>query len=229
MARLLHSEVGVRARNLGLFGVLLILLVPGSAHAQSEFIKDKVKELIEKSGVYVSASTRTSIDDEVEMGRSYGIGYGTAGAKRTGWKFPFSFGGYSGDLQTIDGNLEFGRIKARQLMSGIGYQWVRGKMVYGAQLGVGYSFNSVTINPDAPAVFHSEPPIAVDVSDSYVLRPLVKAEYFFHHKASIRTQVSFTYTNPDVVVTTATGRFDEEWSPRHAQFSVALGVFPFRK
>ena len=32
-------------------------------------------------------------------------------------------------------------------MSGVGYQWVRGKMVYGAQLGLGYSFNKVTLDP----------------------------------------------------------------------------------
>jgi hypothetical protein len=218
----------VRRRYLGLIGALLFAFVPDSAQAQGDFIKDKVKELIEKSGIYISASTRTSIDDEVEMGRSYGIGYGTAGQKKTGIKYPFSFGGYSGDLQTIEGR-EFGRIKARQIMSGIGYQWVRGKMVYGVQLGIGYSFNSVTIAPDAPAVFSAVPPIAVDVSDSWVVRPLVKAEYFFIRQASVRTQLSFTYTNPDVVVTTATSRFDDEWSPRHLQFSVALGVFPFRK
>jgi hypothetical protein len=218
----------VRRRHLCLIGALLFAFVPGSAHAQGDFIKDKIKELIEKSGIYISASTRTSIDDEVEMGRSYGIGYGTAGEKKTGIKYPFSFGGYSGDLQTVEGR-EFGRIKARQIMSGIGYQWVRGKMVYGVQLGIGYSFNTVTIAPDAPAVFSAVPPVAVDVSDSWVLRPLVKAEYFFMRKASVRTQLSFTYTNPDVVVTTATSRFADEWSPRHLQFSVALGVFPFRK
>ena len=32
-------------------------------------------------------------------------------------------------------------------MSGIGYQWVHGKMIYGAQLGVGYSFNKVDAEP----------------------------------------------------------------------------------
>lgn len=218
----------MRRRNLGLIGALLLVLVPGSAQAQGDFIKDKVKELIEKSGVYVSGSTRTSIDDEVDMGRTYGIGYGTAGEKKTGIKFPFSFGGYSGDLQTSEGR-EFGRIKARQIMSGIGYQWVRGKMVYGVQLGVGYSFNTVTITADAPVVFSAEPPLGVDVSNSWVVRPLVKAEYFLHHKVSVRTQFSYTYTDPNVVVTTATSRFTDEWRPQHAQFSVALGVFPFRK
>ena len=38
-------------------------------------------------------------------------------------------------------------------MSGIGYQWVRGKMIYGAQLGVGYSFNKVTLNAGASDAF----------------------------------------------------------------------------
>jgi hypothetical protein len=220
--------VGVRTRYLGLFGILIVLWMPSSAQAQGDFIKDKVKELIEKSGIYISGSTRTSIDDQVDMGRSLGIGYGTAGSKKTGWKYPFSFGGYRGDLQT-EGGLDFGRIRARQIMTGIGYQWVHGKMVYGVQLGVGYSFNQVTISPDAPVVFSTTPPVRVDVSNSWVVRPLVKAEYFVHPKLSVRTQLSYTYTDPNVVVTTATSRFTDEWRPTHMQLSVALGVFPFRK
>ncbi len=54
------------------------------------------------------------------MGRTLGVGYGIAGRQKTGWKIPFSFGGYSGDLETTGGN-EFGRFKATQIMSGIGY------------------------------------------------------------------------------------------------------------
>ena len=215
-------------RNLGLIGALLLALVPRPAEAQGDFIKDKLKALIEKSGVYVSASSRSSIDNDVQMGRSFGVGYGTAGSKRTGIKYPFSLSGYSGDLQTVDGN-DFGRFKARQILGGIGYQWVRGKLVYGGQVNVGYSFNDVTIDPTAPPVFSSQPPLAIDVSNSFVVRPQLKAEYFLHHKLSLRTQLSYTYTDPDVVVTTATGRFTDEWRPHHVQMSVAMGVFPFRK
>jgi len=215
-------------RNLGLIGALLIALLPRPAEAQGDFVKDKLKALIEKSGVYVSASSRSSIDNDVRMGRTFGVGYGTAGSKRTGIKYPFSFSGYSGDLETIDGN-DFGRFKARQILGGVGYQWVQGKMVYGAQLNVGYSFNKVTIDPAAPAVFSSLSPVSIDVSNSFVLRPQLKAEYFLHRKLSLRTQLSYTYTNPDVVVTTATGRFTDEWRPHHMQMSVAMGIFPFRK
>jgi len=214
--------------HLGLIVALVFALVPSPAQAQGDFIKDKVKSLIEKSGVYVSASSRTSIDNDVNMGPSIGIGYGTAGAKRTGVKFPFSFSGYSGDLQTTEG-ADFGRVSAKQLLAGVGYQWVRGKMVYGAQFTAGYSFNNATIDANAPAVFSAVPPLRIDVSNSFVMKPQVKAEYFLHHKVSLRTQLSYTYTDPQVVVTTANETFTDEWRPHHVQIGVAMGIFPFRK
>jgi hypothetical protein len=217
-------------RNLGLIGALLVALWPSPAQAQGDFIKEKVKHLIEKSGVYVSASTRTTIDDEVSMAPSIGIGYGSAGHARTGKKFPFSFSGYRGDLETSGGN-EFGRLSAKQIMSGVGYQWARmgGKMVYGAQLGIGYSFNKVTLNPGVALAFGVPEPVGVEVSNSWVLRPQLKAEYFLHRKISVRTQLSYTYTDPDVVIHTVNQDFAHEWNPDHWQLGFAVGLFPFRK
>jgi hypothetical protein len=159
----------VRLRNLGLIGALIIALWPAPAQAQGDFLKEKLKNLVESSGVYVSASTRTSIDSDVTMGPSFGVGYGRAGRKESGRKFPFSFSGYSGQLETATGN-QFGRLSAKQIMSGIGYQWVRGKMVYGAQVGLGYSFNKVTLEPGVAAAFGVPEPVGVDVSNSFVVR-----------------------------------------------------------
>ena len=102
-------------------------------------------------------------------------------------------------------------------------------MTYGAQLGVGYSFNSVTLNAGVESVFGVQQPVGVTVSNSWVLRPQVKAEYFLHRKISLRTQLSYTYTDPDVVVHTAVQNIEHEWRPHHVQLSVAVGVFPFRK
>jgi hypothetical protein len=218
----------VTIRNFGLIGALAVALVPAPAQAQGDFIKDKLKELIEKSGVYVSMSTRSSLDNDVRMGRTFGVGYGTAGSKRNGIKYPFSFSGYSGDLETADG-AGFGRFKARQIMSGVGYQWVHGKMVYGAQVGLGYSFNDVTLDPAVSQAFRVAEPVSMSVSNSWVVRPQVKAEYFVHRKISLRTQLSYTYTDPDVVIHTATQDIDHEWRPHHVQLSFAVGVFPFRK
>lgn len=203
--------------------------MPVPAEAQGDFIKDKLKNLIEKSGVYVSTSSRSSIDNDVSMGRSFGIGYGTAGSKKTGWKYPFSLSSYRGDLET-SGGAAFGQFKAQQIMSGIGYQWVLGKMVYSAQLGVGYSFNRVTLDGTAGSAFNTpDELVQVSVSNSFVVRPQLKAEYFVHRKFSVRTQLGYTYTDPDVVVQTATERFAREWRPHHVQFNVGVGFFPFRK
>ena len=218
----------MKTRYLSLLPLLLMLCAPSSAQAQGDFMKSYLKTLIEKSGVYVSTSTRTSIDNDVSMDPSFGIGYGTAGSKRTGMKFPFSFSGYRGGLETSDG-VGFGLFRARQIMSGVGYQWVRGKMVYGAQLGLGYSFNKVTLDPGVALAFGVPEPVGVTVSNSFVVQPKLKAEYFLHTKVSVRTQLSYTYTDPDVVIHTAVQDFAREWTPHHYQLGVAMGVFPFRK
>ena len=220
----------MRLLNLGLFGALIFALLPAPAQAQGDFLKDKLKSIIEKSGVYVSMSTRSSLDNDVNMGPSLGIGYGSASPRpRTGKKFPFSFSSYSGDLETAADNNRFGRFSAKQLMSGIGYQWVRGKMIYSTQLGLGYSFNDVTLDPGVAVAFGVPEPVGVDVSNSWVVRPQAKAEYFIHKKLSVRGQLSYTYTNPDVVITTVNEQFTQEWRPHHFQMGIALGVFPFRK
>jgi hypothetical protein len=215
-------------RTLGLIGVLLATLWPSPAQAQNDFIKSKLKDLIERSGVYVSASSRSSIDNDVRMGRSLGVGYGIAGRQKKGRKIPFSFSGYSGDLETAGGN-DFGRFKATQIMSGIGYSWVHGKMTYGAQMGLGYSLNKVTLNDGVSSAFGAGGPVAVDVSNSWVLRPQVKAEYFLTRKISLRSQLSYTYTDPDVVIRTGAQQISHEWRPHHMQLSFAVGFFPLRK
>ena len=216
-------------RNLGLIGALLVALWPAPAQAQgSDFLKSKLKTLIERSGVYISASSRSSLDNDVRMGRSLGVGYGLAGRQRGGRKIPFSFGGYSGDLETAAGS-DFGRFKATQIMSGIGYSWVHGKMTYSAQMGVGYSFNKITLNDGVSSAFNVADPVNVSLSNSWVLRPQVKAEYFVTRKISVRSQLSYTYTDPDVVIRTGAQEFSHEWRPHHVQLSFALGFFPLRK
>jgi hypothetical protein len=220
----------MNARYLGLIPVMMVLAMPVPAQAQGDFIKDKVKNLIQKSGIYVSAGTRTSIDNDVNMGPSIGIGYGTASLNpRTGMKIPFSFSSFGADLETADTNAGFGRFKSQQIMSGIGYQWVRGKMIYSTQLGIGFAFNKVNLDPGAGVAFGVAEPVHVDVSNSFVVKPQAKAEYFLHRKVSVRGQLSYTFTDPDVVISTSTEQLSREWRPHHMQFSVAMGFFPFRK
>jgi len=219
----------MKLRHLGLAAIVSVLLLPSLAHAQGDFMKSNIKRWIEKTGVYASVSSRTALDDGVDMGPSIGLGVGFASEhQRNGRKYPFSYSTYGGNLE-VPGGDNFARIRARQLMSGIGYSWVHGKMVYGAQMGVGYSFNSITLEPGVSHAFGVAEPVSVELSNSWVLRPLVKAEYFMHRKVSLRTQLSYTITNPNVVVHTATESFQHHWNPNHVQLSFALGFFPLRK
>lgn len=216
-------------RNLGLFGALVLALLPAPAHAQGDSMKDRLKHLIEKTGIYVSASSRSTLDDGVEMGRSVGFSLGFASEhQRAGRKYPLGFSTYSGDLQTTGGE-EFGRISAKQIMSGIGYQWARGKLTWGGQLGVGYSFNSVTLDPGVAVAFGVPEPVSVTVGNSFVVRPQVKVEYFVHRKVSLRTQLSYTHQDPDVVIHTVTQDIAHQWRTNHTQLSFAVGFFPLRK
>lgn len=220
----------MKLRHLGVIALALAVM-PAPAQAQNgDSIKNRLKDLIEKSGIYLSMSTRSALDDDVNMGPSLGIGYGTASRNpRNGKKFPFSFSSYSGNLETDGANARFGRFKAQQLMSGVGYRWVHGKMIYSTQLGVGYSFNKVTLDPGVAIAFGVPEPVGVSVSNSWVLRPSAKAEYFLHRQLSLRTDVSFTYTDPDVVIHTVRGDVAHHWRPHHVKLSVGVGVFPFRK
>lgn len=222
----------MKLRTFGVIVVFLMALLPRPAQAQ-DFIKNNIKHWIEKTGVYVSATSRTALDDEVDMGTSIGLGLGFASPRQhTGKKYPFSFSTYSGGLETDGGN-SFGRISARQLMTGFGYSWVpssrNGKLVYGLQMGVGYSFNRVTLDPGVAVAFGVPEPVGVSVSNSWVLRPLAKVEYFVHPKISLRTQASFTYSDPDVVIHTVTQDIAHQWNTNHYQVSFAVGVFPLRK
>jgi hypothetical protein len=219
----------VRIRSAALIGALLIALLPHPAHAQGEFIKNKLTNLIQKSGIYLGTSTRTSPDNDVVMARTWGVSYGTA-SKSAGWKFPFSLSGYRADLES-SGGTQFGDIRTRQIISGIGYQWAHGKMIYSAQLGVGYSFNKIALDAAAASAAFTTAgqPVSYDIDNSWVIRPQVKAEYFFHRKASIRAQLGYTFTDPDVVIVTPTETLTREWRPHHVQFNVSVGFFPFLK
>jgi hypothetical protein len=214
-------------RNLGLIGALVIAFVPRPAEAQGDYIKDKVTHLIQKAGIYVSVSAKEASDSDVRVSQGIGISPGLAGSQRRGKKYPFSFSSYSADLE--NGGSGFGRFKARQLLSGIGYQWApTPKLVYSTQLNVGYSFNSFDASAPETA-FAAGGPVQVSVSNSWVLRPQAKIEYYVRRKMSLRLQGGYLYTDPHVVVQTPTSRVENDWRPSHFYASLGLGIFPFRK
>ena len=153
----------------------------------------------------MSASTRTSLDNDVRMGPSFGVGYGIGGRQTDRLEDIRSASrGYSGDLETTAGS-EFGRFKREADHERHRLQWVRGKMIYGAQLGVGYSFNNVTLERrrrDRRSACRTgrRSTSATRSCCGRRSRPSTSCT----RKFSLRTQLSYTYTDPDVVIHTAT-------------------------
>lgn len=72
-------------------------------------------------------------------------------------------------------------------------------------------------------------PVGVSVGNSFVVRPQAKVEYFVHRKLSLRTQLSYTHQDPDVVIHTLSEDIAHQWKTNHVQLSFAVGVFPLRK
>lgn len=218
----------MKLRHLGLTAALLIAFSPRPAQAQGDFIKDHVTHLIQKAGIYVSGSVKNATDSDVDVTQKISISPGFGGHPRTGRKYPFSLSSYSADFVNAGG--AFGHFRSRQIISGIGYEWApTRKFIYGAQLGIGYSFNSIDMNAAAPALFNVDGPVQLDVKNSWVVRPQLKAEYFMLRKMSVRVQTGYLHTNPHVVVQTPTARIEDDWKPSHYYFSVGVGFFPFRK
>lgn len=217
----------VRMQHLGLIAALLLALWPAPAQAQGDYLKDKVTDLIQKAGIYVSVSAKDASDSDVRVSQGFGVSPGFAGSQRKGRKFPFSYSTYSADFET--GGATFGRFKAKQVMSGIGYQWApTPKLVYSTQLNVGYSFNSID-GSTAESAFAAGGPVQVSVSNSWLLRPQGKIEYYVRRKMSVRLQGGYLYTDPQVTIQTPTTRSEGDWRPSHFYASVGLGIFPFRK
>jgi hypothetical protein len=135
---------------------------------------------------------------------------------------------FSEDLHSPTG-AQFGTVKARALLGGIGYGWHFGQLSVGPQVKVGYSFNHSTVDGNAGAAFGAPGAVSMDVANTWLVRPEFRAEYFITQKLTFRTSVDYTYMKPHVVVTTPAGVVNNQWDMSNAHASVGIGFYPFRE
>jgi len=217
----------MRLRTLALSAALAITFVPSPALAQGDFIKDNVGKIIRKVGFHVSTSFADPIDTKrAYRDGSYGVSVGLAPGDTNGWRYPFGIAWYTEDLVAPNGTI-FSQLKARPIYGGIGYGWHFGKLSTGAQVQAGYSFNSLKAHGDPDAAFGQG--IAVDISNSFAVRPQLKVEYFLTRKFTVRSSLNYVFTNPRVTVVTPTGTISERWNASNVSLAVGVGVYPFRK
>ena len=211
--------------DLRVIAALILVLVP--APAQAGVIKDNLARLIRKIGIHGNGSYRHPLDRDVTKGWGYGVSIGLSPGHTNGWKYPFALTFLTQDLHSPNGD-EFASIRTRALLGGIGYGWHFGRFSTGVQLQTGYALNHVSVKGDLEHAFNAAM-VSVDVGNSWLLRPSVKAEYFLTPKFSVRVSGDYVYMRPRIIVTTPTERFEGGWdeSNLHANFGVAF--YPFRK
>jgi len=217
----------MRLHTLGLAAALAITLVPSPARAQGDFLKDKVGKIIRKVGFHASTNFADPLDTKrAYRDGSYGVSIGLAPGTTNGWRYPFGIAWYTEELVAPNGTI-FSQLKARPIYGGIGYGWHFGKLSTGAQVQAGYSFNTLKAHGDPDAAFGQG--IAVDISNSFAVRPQLKAEYFLTRKFTVRSSLNYVFTNPRVTVVTPTQTISERWNASNVSLSVGVGVYPFRK
>lgn len=217
----------MRLRTLGLSAALAITLLPNPALAQGDFLRDNVGKIIKKVGFHVSTSFANPLDStRVNRDGSYGVSVGLAPGDTNGWRYPFGIAWYTEELVAPNGTI-FSQLRARPIYAGIGYGWHFGKLSTGAQVQAGYSFNSLKAHGDPDAAFGPE--IAMDISNSFAVRPQLKIEYFLTRKFTVRSSLNYVFTNPRVTVVTPTGTLSERWNASNVSLAVGVGVYPFRK
>ena len=173
-------------------------LVP--APAQGSAIKENLGRLIRKIGIHGNGSYRHPLDRDVTKGWGYGVSIGLSPGHTNGWKYPFALTFFTQDLHSPNGD-EFASIRTRALLGGIGYGWHFGRFSTGVQLQTGYALNHVSLKGDLEHAFNAAM-VSVDVGNSWLLRPSVKAEYFLTPKFSVRVSGDYVYMRPRIVVTT---------------------------
>ena len=187
-----------------------------------------ITNLVKRAGIGGSVGGIFPFDDDVSVGTVFGVNAGLA--PETGFGPSIGFGWYQGDLTLsgISGDVEVGRLRVRPLMAGIGYTWVKGRVATGVSINAGISFNSIRLNDQYRTFFGPGTEVRVDASNSFVVRPQLRAEYAVARKVGVFSSVGYFFNKFDNVIETPIGRFENEWDASSFNISVGARVYPFK-
>jgi len=198
------------------------------APARAGGFEENVLALVRKVGVHGNVSVRHPTDNDVTRGVTFGPSIGLSPGTTNGWKYPVALSMFSEDLHSPSGT-QFGSVRTWALMAGIGYGWHFGELSVGPQIEVGYAFNHSSLQGDAPQAFASPGSVALNVSNSWMVRPEFKAEYLLTPKFSIRSSLDYVRLRPDVTVTTPAGAVPNTWDLSNVHANVGIAFYPLRK
>jgi hypothetical protein len=202
------------------------MMVPASARADD--FQERIRAVIRKVGVHGNIGVRHPTDTDVTRGVTFGPSIGLSPGRANGWKFPVALSMFSEDLHSPSG-AQFGSVRTRALLAGIGYGWHFGDLSLGPQLEVGYAFNHSSLQDDAPQAFATPGSVTLEVSNAWVVRPEFKAEYMLTRKFSVRGSLDYVRLRPDIAVLTPVGAAPSTWDLSNVHANAGIGFYPFRK
>jgi len=216
--------------NIRLLPVIPAVILALAAPADAGVIKENVARLIRKVGIHAGGSYRYPLDRDVTKGWGWGVSIGLSPGDKNGWKYPVSLNFFTQDLHSPNGD-QFASVRTRALLGGIGYGWHFGRLSTSVEMQAGYALNHVSVKGDLQQAFEvlSGLGVSVDVKDSWLLRPSIKAEYELTRKFSVRVSGDYVYMRPGITVTTPTQRFDRRWDESNLHANFGVGFYPFRK
>lgn len=219
----------MRLKTLGLTVALTVAVLPTPAMAQAEFLKDNIQKIVRKVGVHVNTSVREPLDHDVTKGTTFSASIGLSPGRANGWRYPFAFTTFSENLHGPTGE-KFAAFKSRAILGGIGYGWHFGRLSVGTSLQAGWGFNHGTLIGDTAHAFGSaEGPASIHISNSPLLRPQFKVEYFVTPKFTLRSSADYMLLRPGIDVTTASGPQEDRWHASNFHANFGIGYYPFRK
>jgi hypothetical protein len=146
-----------------------------------------------------------------------------------GWRYPVALGFFSEHLRGPSGR-DFALLRSRAIVAGIGYGWHFGKLSTGASMQAGFS--DYRLSPEGDVLDALEllgGTVTVDASNSWLLRPQIKAEYFLTRKVTVRVSGDYILSHPDIMVTTPAGQLANHWDVSSFHANIGIGVYPFHK
>jgi len=212
--------------RLSLVGIFLLVMGPPAVNAAD--LRDTAITWIKKVGVHGNVAVRHPTDPDVSRGVTVGPSVGLSPGHTNGWKVPVALSSFSEYLHTPAGT-QFGSVRTRALLVGVGYGWHFGRLSAGPQVEVGYAFEHASMDDNGAAAFGPSGVASVHADDTWIVRPEFKVEYFITPKVTFRTSIDYVRLEPDVTVTTPNAVITDQWHLSNIHGNVGVGFYPFRK
>lgn len=203
---------------------LLFLALASASPAAAQSLRDMVRN----AGVGASVGVVAANDDEVSVGGTWGITFGSAPSP--GWGIVGNLGWFEGDLEllTATGSEHVGTVRVRPVMAGVGYTWMRDRLATTAALTAGISFNSASLDGRFRESFPPGTTLDLEVDNSFAVRPSVKVEYELAPKVGLFTALGYVFTKIDSRLVSPLGTIENRWNASHFTWTAGAMFYPFR-